>query len=320
MLDHGNSRVSLLFQVIDTGRGIAKVHLTKLFEAFEQVGDQKKQSEGTGLGLAISQRIVQLMGSTIEVNSQLGKGSEFFFKVDLPLVDDWRQQHVTDRSDSIIGYEGAAHYSILIVDDRWENRSILLNLLAPLGFNIIEAENGQDGLTKLQLANPDLVIADLEMPVMDGFEFLHQLRSAVDSKSLKVIVSSAFVSLANQQRSLDCGSDHFLPKPVDAQVLFRLISDCLPIQWVYETVVGDGDSLVSMSLNIPAVSILKELLELAQFGRVLELREQLEQLIEEDPVYGGFGEPIIQLARQFQVEEIEICLQAYIDQGTVYAG
>ncbi|MEM9220649.1 MAG: ATP-binding protein [Cyanobacteria bacterium P01_F01_bin.150] len=319
VLDQSDAQVSVLFQFMDTGVGIAEEHLTKLFEAFEQVGNQKKQSEGTGLGLAISQRIVQLMGGTIEVNSQPGKGSEFFFKVDLTLVDDWVQRNAKSGRDLIMGYEGDHRYSILVVDDRWENRAVIVNLLEPLGFKVLEATNGQEGLKKLEIAQPDLVITDLEMPVMDGFEFLHQIRSHPDFKRLKVIVSSASVSQADQQRSLDQGGDYFLPKPVDAQVLFQVLSDCLSIEWVYETE-GDDSSLDSMPFNIPPTTTLEKLLELNQCGHIPELRKQLEQLIEQDPAYAAFGESILQLARQFQAEEIDTRLQVYLEQGAIYEG
>ena len=320
VLDQSETHASILFQVIDTGVGIAQKNLTKLFEAFEQVGDQKKQSEGTGLGLAISQRIVQLMDSTIEVNSQLGQGSEFCFTVDLPLVDDWVQRRVADGSDFIIGYEEEQRYSILVVDDRWENRAIILNLLEPLGFEIIEAVNGREGLEKLETMKPDLVITDLAMPVMDGFEFLHQLRGHPDLNSMTVLVCSASVSLADQQRSLDLGGDYFLPKPVNAGILFQLLSECLPITWVREVASDEEEPSATMPLKIPPTSILEKLLELAQNGLIPELRKQLEQLMEQDSTYRAFAEELIQLARQFQVEDIEDRLQAYLDEGSIYAG
>ncbi len=180
---------SLRFRVIDTGVGIAPKDVTKLFHAFEQVGEQGRKTEGTGLGLAISQQIVQLMGSQIRVNSQLLIGSEFFFEVALPLAQNWQQQQ-TAAVGNIIGYVGR-QCSILVVDDRWENRSVLLNLLEPLGFRVIEAEHGQAGLERIQQYCPDLVITDLSMPVMDGFEMLKQIRNHEAWRSLKVIVSSA---------------------------------------------------------------------------------------------------------------------------------
>ncbi|MEO0868142.1 MAG: ATP-binding protein, partial [Cyanobacteria bacterium J06642_11] len=142
---------TLLFQIIDTGVGIAEENLTKLFEAFEQVGDPKKQSEGTGLGLAISQRIVQLMGSKIQVKSIPGKGSEFFFTLKLPIATDWtEQQGRSIHGNPIVGYAGEPR-QILVVDDRWENRAVIKHLLEPLGFSIIEAEHGEEGLACLQV-------------------------------------------------------------------------------------------------------------------------------------------------------------------------
>ena len=166
------------------------------------------------------------MGGTIEVKSQVGEGSEFSFNVDLPLVHDWVPQRVTNDVNHIIGYEGNQVYSLLVVDDRWENRAVLSNLLSPLGFTIWEAENGQAGLVILQERSPDLVITDLAMPVMDGFAFLGHIRTTEALKEAKVIVSSASVSQADQQRALSHGGDAFLAKPVDAAVLITPSGRC----------------------------------------------------------------------------------------------
>jgi CheY-like chemotaxis protein len=166
---HQFSSASLRFLVKDTGVGISNEDIQKLFQAFEQVGEHQRQAEGTGLGLAISQQIVQFMGGKIQVQSQLGIGSEFYFDLELPLVTDWIQQQ-TSVTERIIGYVGAQR-RILVVDDRWENRSVIVNLLAPLGFVVIEAIDGQDGLDKMRAQLPDLVITDLSMPIMNGFKF-----------------------------------------------------------------------------------------------------------------------------------------------------
>ena len=135
--NHPNpSTRSFKFQVEDTGVGIAPDQLDKIFQAFEQVGDRQRQAEGTGLGLAISQRIVQLMNGQIQVKSQPGVGSEFFFEVELAIATDWVQQNSFTTGKQIIGYEGQRR-SILVVDDRWENRAVLVNLLEPLGFQVV---------------------------------------------------------------------------------------------------------------------------------------------------------------------------------------
>lgn len=102
---------------------------------------------------------------------------------------------------------------------------MLRHLLESLDFQVIEAENGQEGLEKLRSSQPDLVILDLAMPVMDGFDFLKQVRSSVDLKHTKVVVSSASVSQADRQSAIASGGDDFLAKPVDAKLLFQMLSE-----------------------------------------------------------------------------------------------
>lgn len=328
VLDCSDTQASLLFQVIDTGIGIDEADCAKLFQAFEQVGDRQKQAEGTGLGLAISQRIVQLMGGEIQLKSQLGVGSEFFFTVNLRLVADWaQQQRGLEGCDRIIGYTGTQR-TILVVDDRWENRSVLLNLLQPLGFRMIEAQHGQEGLDFLQTERPDLVITDLSMPVMDGFEFLKQVRKSETLKQTKVIVSSASVAQLDQRMAIENGGDDFLPKPVDVQMLFQLLSKHLGIEWVYESQSETAETEISPVAEwvIPPRETLTKLLTLAQQANLKSLREQLEQLAQSEQQYTPFVEPLLQLAKQFQAEEIEDLLKQHlvnlerVGEDVVYAG
>ncbi|NEQ54627.1 MAG: response regulator, partial [Leptolyngbya sp. SIO3F4] len=321
VLSLSETHALILFQIIDTGIGIAEEHLTKLFEAFEQVGTKKKQSEGTGLGLAISQRIVRLMRGEIQVKSELGKGSEFYFTVELPLVADWtdQQQHL-DGNKLIIGYEGK-QYQVLVVDDRWENRAVIQNLLEPLGFNIIEAEHGQEGLVQLQTHQPDLVITDLLMPVMDGFEFLQRIRNSDDLKHIRVIVSSASVSQVDQRMALEKGGDAFLAKPVNASDLFASVANQLQLVWKYANEENDLDNSDKLSIKVvlPSRQTLEALLKSAQEADMKTLREQLTNLTESDQAYVAFVEPIFQLSRQFEAEAIEALLQKYLVEGSLRA-
>lgn len=221
------------FQIEDTGVGIRPEEVDKIFLPFEQVGDRRHRVEGTGLGLAISNKIVNLMGSQIQVQSQVGVGSTFSFEVDLPLADGWIQEAITTNGKKIVGYEGERR-TILVADDKWENRSVLVNLLEPLGFEVVEAENGQEGLEKAIGSNPNFIITDIVMPVMNGYELLQQLRHSERLKATRVVVSSASVSQIDRQKSLKAGADDFLPKPVQAEELFRLLEKHLAIAWKYE--------------------------------------------------------------------------------------
>ena len=318
--NHPNpSTRSFKFQVEDTGVGIAPDQLDKIFQAFEQVGDRQRQAEGTGLGLAISQRIVQLMNGQIQVKSQPGVGSEFFFEVELAIATDWVQQNSFTTGKQIIGYEGQRR-SILVVDDRWENRAVLVNLLEPLGFQVSEAENGQVGWEKIRHSQPDLVITDLVMPVMDGFELLKQIRSAKDLQHQKILVSSASVAEAYRQMSLDAGGNDFLAKPVEVSELFNLLATHLELEWKYERT-GSNDSETSTpttALENPEVMIipspvdLKKLLELAQQGNLKRLRSHTEHIAHSNPRYANFASKILQLAKQFKAEEIEELLQQHL--------
>jgi signal transduction histidine kinase/DNA-binding NarL/FixJ family response regulator len=304
----------LKFQIRDTGVGIAPEHLNQLFQAFEQVGETQRQTEGTGLGLAISQKIVQLMGGQIQVQSQLGIGSTFFFIVDLPIALDWIQDHSTPTTyQHIIGYTGKPRH-ILVIDDYWENRAVLVNLLEPLGFVLSEAENGQEGLEKICQESPDLVITDIAMPVMDGLELLRQVRQEARFQNLIVIVSSASVSQTDRQIALSAGGDNFLPKPVDANDLFELLTLYLELDWTYETVATDTlpESDAPSETLQPPTEELTLLLELAQQANLKALRTHIEGLVQLDARYTGFATSILKMAKQFQVEEIEELLQNYL--------
>ena len=309
------TEASLHFQVVDTGVGIAQNDISKLFHAFEQVGEHPQRSSGTGLGLAISQRIVHLMGGTIEVTSELARGSTFFFTITLPLATDWTQQQRLIEYECITGYTGP-HRTLLVVDDRWENRAVLSNLLIPLGFTVLEAENGQIGWDRLQTDQPDLVITDLIMPVMDGFEFLKQIRSHEVLKHTKVIVSSASVSQVNQRMALAAGGDAFLAKPVDANLLFQCLATQLQVDWCYESTSAslEPSTFESDEVVLPPQDILMDWFNLAQQGHLMDLREQVEQLVTAEVQYSLFAEPILHLAKQFRAEEIEELLVQHLSQ------
>jgi signal transduction histidine kinase/FixJ family two-component response regulator len=303
------SAVQVRFQIEDTGVGIAPDQVGKIFQEFEQVGEQKRQSEGTGLGLAISQKIVELMGSHIQVKSQLGVGSDFFFEVELPLATDWLVHQSNRDRRAIVGYEGPQRH-ILVVDDHWENRSVIVNLLQPLGFQISEAENGQEGLNKIAQLQPDLTITDLAMPTMDGFEMLNRIRQDEHLKHHQVIVSSASVAQLDQQMSLDAGGDDFLVKPVQADELLGVLEKFLSIQWKYEEE-ADSDT-EPIELIAPPLEDLQKLLDLSRQGRLKKLIEESQQIAQQSDRYLPFTQKLIQLANQFQSEKIETLLQDHL--------
>jgi len=146
------------------------------------------------------------MQSQILVESQLGSGNTFQFDIELPVVQDWSDGSRVVQQGLVIGYSGEKR-RILVVDDRWENRSVLVNLLERIGFNMIEAKNGQEGINEALANIPDLIITDLAMPIMDGLEFLHLLRSYEQFQTTIVLVSSASVFDINRYNSFRAGGN-----------------------------------------------------------------------------------------------------------------
>ncbi|AFZ24832.1 PAS domain S-box [Cylindrospermum stagnale PCC 7417] len=299
------------FEVRDTGMGIPQDKLQAIFLPFEQVGDSRRQTEGTGLGLAISQRIVELMGSTIQVQSELGVGSIFWFDVNLPPADEWVKTSQADDYGQIIGIKDRRP-KILVIDDKWANRSVITNLLSPIGFDVAEANDGQEGWQKLAEIQPDLVITDILMPKIDGFALIKRIRSSEAFKNIAIIVSSASVFETDQHRSLEVGGDDFLSKPVEAIVLFQKLRKLLQLEWLYEeknTVsqpAGDDAGLVA-----PSTAEMEKLYKLVMKGNFKGIIKQAAWLEQMDEKYIPFAKKLHQLAKGFQDQEILALIQSY---------
>ncbi|NET24846.1 ATP-binding protein [Okeania sp. SIO1I7] len=307
------------FQIEDTGVGMTPEQIEKIFLPFEQVGDSKKQAEGTGLGLAITRQIAALMQSEIQVQSVLGEGSTFCWEVELPEVKNWAATLRVMEQGIIQGYEGEKR-KILVIDDRWENRSVLVNLLEPIGFETIEANNGKEGVEQVLKTSPDLIITDLSMPVMDGFEFLQKLRSGTDAEGVShpqlqnqiVIVSSASVFESDRHKSLDAGGNDFLPKPVQAQTLLELLQKHLQLDWIYDTKNTEKQNIEvdSDEIQPPETEILQQLWELAQDGEldgIIEIAEQLQ-----DTNTTAFSQELIRLAEACEIKQLRAFIQNYL--------
>ena len=232
---HLNSLQKIRFEVIDTGVGISQEKISTIFNPFEQVGDLKSKSAGTGLGLSISSQLVELMGGKLEVKSEVNKGSIFWFDVILTVLKTSLSQSPSPRRErsEIVGYQGRKR-RILVVDDKQENRSLLTDILEPIGFEIISAENGQQMLDiAAKIAPLDLILLDLFMPVKTGFTAAKELRAIPGLQNTPVIVISATLIAEETRKYLDC--DAYMNKPIDEEELFELLAKFLHLQWIYQT-------------------------------------------------------------------------------------
>ncbi|WGV25801.1 ATP-binding protein [Halotia branconii] len=308
------------FQISDTGIGMSPEQVAKIFLPFEQVGDSKKQAEGTGLGLAISQKIVQLMGSTIQIKSEPNQGSTFWIDLELPESVDWIQSAKVINNSKIVDIVGNKK-KILIVDDKWENRSVVIHLLEKIGFEMAEAANGQEGLEKALQFLPDLMITDLTMPVMDGFELTRRLRKKPQFQDLPIIVSSASVFESDQHQSIGIGADDFLPKPIQADDLFQKLQKYLQCEWIYESLqksenLGESQlhkaDTITNELIPPDLEEIEQLYEMAMRGNIRGIREKAQKFKQLDEKLIVFAEQLEQLAKNFQLEKIKEFIQPYL--------
>ena len=312
---HFSETVKLLFHIEDTGVGMKPEVIDKIFLPFEQLGTTKNKSEGTGLGLALSQKIIEMMDSTIRVKSELDMGSVFQFEIECPIADDWTETSSITRTGRIVGYIGDKK-QILIVDDRWENRSLLINLLSSIGFDLIEAENGQDGLEKAIKYKPDLIFSDIKMPIMNGWEMLQEIRKLDDLKNTLFIFCSVMTSETNNHKAIRAGANYFLKKPVKSKELYRVLAKQLNITWRYrvEENIKPAPSKVTPKnkIIIPPTSELTMLLDFAKQGKIKGIQKELDRIAEIDNQYQQFVSELDLFAKSFNINKIRQFLQENI--------
>ncbi|MFQ3679412.1 MAG: ATP-binding protein [Pseudanabaenaceae cyanobacterium] len=308
LADRLQDTARLQFEVEDSGIGIQSEDLARLFQPFTQVGDQSRHAEGTGLGLTITKRIVDLMGGNLHVESQPGMGSTFRVTVPVSVIQNLTPDNARPQG-VLAGYRGPQR-TVLVVDDKWENRSVVANLLVPLGFRIQEARNGREGLTLAEGTPPDLIVTDLVMPVMDGFELVRCLRSHPKLQNIPIIASSASTFDHDKQHSMDVGCNEFLPKPIDAEALFAKIQKLLHLEWEYATPAIPEPTANTSTLLVPDAATLHKLLQLANRGRLAAIEEQVAALAQANPAYQTFVTQISQFTQDFEIEKLQAFLQA----------
>ncbi|MDM8560507.1 PAS domain S-box protein, partial [Candidatus Parabeggiatoa sp. HSG14] len=303
------------FQVEDTGHGIAQDELTTIFQPFHQVGDHKRKSEGTGLGLPISKKLVEMMESTLNLKSTLGKGSTFWFDLVLSEESGWQSVDNTSKR-SIIGFKGKP-YRILVIDDQEANRILLTHLLSPLGFNVSEAVNGQDGIKKALSEPPDLILMDLIMPVMNGLETTRKIRQSSELKEIVIIAVSASAFKKHQEDSIAAGCNDFIAKPIQTDDLLDKLRKYLNLEWIfYEPPTLETSSLQTKeqmeSMVGPPIKEAKILYKLAMQGNVDGIIEQVTQLEKNDSKYQPFATELRQLANEFKIRKIRELVKHYL--------
>jgi CheY-like chemotaxis protein len=285
------------FEVDDTGVGLAAEEMERIFTPFEQAGSVRGKASGTGLGLSISQQMIALMGSKIHVESEAGRGSRFWFTLVLPAG------HVASGSTAlpakdVTSYAGNRR-TILIVDDIEANRLLLGQDLEDLGFATFEAANGASAVEVAERIRPVLVLMDLKMAVMDGFEATRQLRAREGFADLPIIAVSASATDEVEKESREAGATAFLVKPIEREHLLEILGETLDLEWQVDAPVAAAPSATAGEFEAPPPERMQVLLHLARAGNISGIRHQAKEIIALDERYRPFAEELQELARNY---------------------
>ena len=309
----------------DTGIGIDAEEVERVFDPFYQAAGGRKRGGGTGLGLSISRQLVELMGGRLQAESRLGQGSIFSFTLHLPVA----YTQTAESTPPVAKHQllmGDVAPKILIVDDNPENRSLLEDMLQPLGFVTQTSPNGREGLQMALAEVPAVLITDLVMPEMDGFQLIASLDEAAIAvigepsiASLRgqpatagtlIIATSASVFPKDEARSIETGADLFLPKPIDLGELVAALTQNLQLRWRGGTENGEAtDAFPGKSQ--PAASQLALLLDLARQGDVVALRREAA-LLEEQGQYELFVTQLQAYTGTFQMQKLIQWLGSFV--------
>jgi CheY-like chemotaxis protein len=227
-------QVRLQFSISDTGPGIAHDELEMLFEAFRQTQAGREAQEGTGLGLTISREFIKMMGGEMTVRSEIGRGTTFAFDLLVREVDamDILPPLLNRR---VIALEpGQPRFRILVVDDKPANRHLLVRLLRPLGFDVREAGNGKEALEVWNTFGPHVILLDMRMPIMDGFETTRYIKAATEGQATIIIALTANGFDNEQAAALSAGCDDVVSKPFREEEIFMTMHKHLGVRYVYE--------------------------------------------------------------------------------------
>ncbi|MGC1394109.1 MAG: response regulator, partial [Coleofasciculaceae cyanobacterium] len=303
-----NEPLKINLEVEDTGFGIAPEEMNALFKAFVQTQSGRQSQEGTGLGLPISKQFVELMGGKITVNSILNQGTTFKVEIPIKLAEAVDIETEQPRQ-KVVGLEpGQPSYRILVVEDRWENRQLLIKLLTPLGFEVQAAENGLEGVALWKSWEPHLIWMDMRMPVMDGYEATKQIKSQLKGQATVIIALTA--SALEEERSivLSAGCDDFMRKPFQASVLFEKLAQHLGVRYVYEPINSNLPQLKSNpeELKTDSLAVMSEQWRQELYQAALSAHAKLIfQLIKQIPESNqALASTLVDLVNNFQFEQI----------------
>lgn len=295
------------FEIVDTGEGISEAEMERIFMPFERGSSAGRNDNGTGLGLTICRLLTEMMGGQIDVASQKGQGTHFHLQLFLP--EGRRHYSQAPTPPQVSGYLGPRK-TILLVDDQSEQRRIVCQMLAPLGFSFREAGSGPEALQLLAIDEVDLIIMDVAMPAMDGFETSRLLR-ANRLSTAPILILSANAFAGDRDKGREAGCDDYLAKPIHFPLLLEKLATLLDVQWCSnpslaadEAAPMDEEAMALSTASLPG-ELLDRLQQHLGMGYLQGFVNCLEEAQASDPELAKSIKPLLDLARRFRLRELE---------------
>jgi signal transduction histidine kinase/DNA-binding response OmpR family regulator len=302
--ESNQEKIALVFEIEDTGIGIAADEIKTIFDAFVQTESGRRSQQGTGLGLSISRQFVQLMGGEITLTSELGKGTCFRFNI-LVGPSEIALEESDNLTRRVVGLEpGQPQYRILIVDDHPTNRQLLVQLLKPIGLLVQEAQNGREAIAICQRWQPHLIWMDMKMPVMDGYQATQYIKTSLQDRSPVIIALTASILKKDRESVFSSGCDDLVDKPFKEEVLFEKMAEYLGVRYIYQErqpLEKNRERLVAQNLSVMPTEWIEQLQQAATL-----LDEQLLlSLIDQIPQkYSVLYQGLLEKINNFDFDEI----------------
>jgi len=285
----------LFFEVEDSGFGIKKEDIERVFRPFEQVKHELFKEHGTGLGLSIAKELITLMGGNIDVESTLGQGSKFTFNIAYNIAT-YIEKPQFLHPCKVVQNASQSSKTILVVDDILENRILVVSILEQYGFIIYEAQNGYEALQCCQEQKIDLIFMDILMDGMDGLETVQRIRTIPSYQLVPIIVLSANVFHEDQVKALEAGATDFLPKPVIENDILMKLNHYLSLEWDYEE--------NNLHDNRTTETIKNEWLNtVVAFAKAMD-SDAIEHFLQTTPCPKVFKEMLLKMVQEYRFSDI----------------
>ncbi|MDY6937048.1 MAG: chemotaxis protein CheB [Cyanobacteriota bacterium] len=309
---------TLHFEVEDSGVGIEPQELEQIFNAFDRGAAGQQLAQGTGLGLSICRHFIELMGGRIHIESSVGVGTTVYFELPVQTVNGVFESGEILQTQRVIGLApNQPTYRILIVEDRWENRYTVVKILQRVGFETLEAENGQQAIDMWEQHHPQLILMDMRMPIMDGYEAVRRIRSTVAGHAVAIIALTASAFDSDKNLLLSAGCNDFASKPVRSQVLLEKMARQLGVRYLYEEVapVSEDPIATAAPIDPEALTIMsREWIERLNFVAGTLEQERVNEAISQIPdTHRQLQQQLEALVDEFQFDKIYHLTQEILD-------